>query len=30
VKLGVLKGKYKVPDDIDVDNAEIAAEFGSN
>ncbi len=28
VKLGVLKGKYKIPLDIDVDNAEIAAEFG--
>jgi len=30
VKLGVLKGKYKIPDNIDVDNAEIAAEFGSD
>jgi antitoxin (DNA-binding transcriptional repressor) of toxin-antitoxin stability system len=28
VKLGVLKGKYTIPDNIDVDNAEIAAEFG--
>ena len=30
VKLGMLKGKYKIPDDIDVDNVEIAAEFGSD
>ena len=28
VKLGLLKGKYTIPDDIDVDNAEIAADFG--
>jgi prevent-host-death family protein len=27
VKLGVLKGKFKIPLDIDVDHAEIAAEF---
>jgi len=27
IKLGVLKGKYKIPLDIDVDNASIAAEF---
>jgi len=29
VKLGVLKGKYVIPADIDVDNAAIAAEFGA-
>lgn len=29
IKLGVLKGKYRIPPDIDVDNAEIAAEFGA-
>lgn len=29
VKLGVLKGKYQIPADIDTDNAEIAAEFGA-
>jgi antitoxin (DNA-binding transcriptional repressor) of toxin-antitoxin stability system len=29
VRLGVLRGKYRIPDDIDVDNAEIAAEFGA-
>jgi prevent-host-death family protein len=28
VKLGVLRGRYRIPDDIDVDNADIAAEFG--
>ena len=28
VKLGLRKGKYTIPDDIDVDNAEIAADFG--
>lgn len=27
VKLGVLKGKYQIPLDIDVGNAEIAAKF---
>lgn len=27
VKLGVLKGKYQIPLDIDVHNAEIAADF---
>lgn len=27
VKLGVLKGKYLIPLDIDVGNAEIAADF---
>ncbi len=30
VKLGVLKGKYIIPADIDADNAEIAAEFGAS
>lgn len=30
VKLGVLKGQYQIPLDIDVDNAEIAAEFGTD
>lgn len=30
VKLGVLKGKYQIPLDIDVDNAEIAAEFDAS
>jgi prevent-host-death family protein len=30
VKLGVLKGKYKIPADIDVCNAEIAAEFDAS
>lgn len=29
VKLGVLKGKYRIPADIDADNAEIAAELGA-
>ncbi len=29
VKLGVLKGKYKIPADIDANNVEIAAEFGA-
>lgn len=29
VTLGVLKGKYKIPSDIDVDNAEIAVAFGA-
>ena len=27
IKLGVLKGKYQIPLDIDVHNAEIAADF---
>ena len=27
VKLGVLKGKYQIPLDMDVYNAEIAADF---
>ena len=27
IKLGVLKGKYRIPLDIDVDNATIATEF---
>ena len=30
VKLGVLKGKYKIPANIDEDNAAIAAEFGAS
>lgn len=30
VKLGVLKGKYQIPLEIDVDNAEIAAEFDAS
>jgi len=29
VTLGVLKGKYKIPSDIDSDNAEIAVTFGA-
>ena len=29
VKLGVLKGKYTIAADIDIDNADIAAEFGA-
>jgi prevent-host-death family protein len=28
VRLGVLRGKYVIPDDIDVDNSDIAAQFG--
>ena len=27
IKIGVLKGKYRISPNIDVDNAEIAAEF---
>jgi len=30
VTLGVLHGKYQIPLDIDVGNAEIAAEFGAD
>lgn len=29
VRLGVLAGKVVIPTDIDVDNPEIAAEFGA-
>jgi prevent-host-death family protein len=28
VRLGVLRGQYVIPDDIDVDNPDIAAQFG--
>ena len=29
ITFGLLKGKYVIPDDIDVDNAEIAEMFSS-